>query len=440
MHAAPVSQTDRLGVIDAIRGVALLGILLMNVPYMGNAYQAHFNINILPGDGSGANFWCWWTVNHFFEGTMRALFSMLFGAGSVLLLDRLERNPPPGITPADIFYRRLIWLLIFGLFNAYVLMWAGDILYAYAICGLFLYPFRHVKPKKLLVFSVVLMFFSTLQHSAKMWDAAGKREKGQAAQLLVRQEVALTEAQKESLDAWKEYQHEHSLTHQRAMVAKEIADMQEGTLTSIFGKMAEVNGYIETKDMYNELFFDVLAFFMLGMALFRSGYVTGSWPAGRYLAFAMAGYAVGILLSHYIIRSMVQVGFDQSLLPRYFSLSLYQVKRCALAIGHFSLLLLLFRLNWIPLFFRMLAPVGQMAFTNYLMQSIFAALFFHGYGFAMFGRLERYELYLYVACVWIFQIIFSAVWLKIFRFGPFEWLWRSLTYWKMPPMLRSNQE
>lgn len=437
MHTSPTSQQDRISVVDSVRGIALMGILLMNVPYFGNPYQANFNLNIIPGDGSGANFWCWWVINHFFEGTMRGLFSILFGAGALLLLDRLERNPPVGLTPADIYYRRLIWLLVFGLFNAYILLWAGDILYAYALCGLFLYPFRNWKPRQLILISALFMLISTLQHSSKMWNSAEKRAKGEAALQLERLKKPLSEKQKEDLEEWDEYKQDISIPHQKQEAENERKSIQDKSYAEIFNKMKGVNGFIQTKEMYNEIFFDALSFFLLGMALFRLGFLDGSQPIKNYALMALAGYSVGIPLAHYSIRAAVQTGFDISLLPQHIGLSLYQIKRVALALGHLGLIMLIYKTKVVQFAFDWFANVGQMAFSNYLMQSIFGALFFHGYGLNNFGKLERYQLYQYVLGVWIFQLLFSKIWLIYFKFGPFEWVWRSLTYWKRQPMLRS---
>jgi uncharacterized protein len=105
-----------------------------------------------------------------------------------------------------------------------------------------------------------------------------------------------------------------------------------------------------------------------------------------------------------------------------------------LALGHASLIILIFRSNLVPWLMRSLTAVGQMAFTNYLSQSIICSLIFHGFGFGYFGKLSFYQLYYIVAGIWVFQLIISPIWLKYFRFGPFEWLWRSLTYWKIQPM------
>jgi uncharacterized protein len=96
--------------------------------------------------------------------------------------------------------------------------------------------------------------------------------------------------------------------------------------------------------------------------------------------------------------------------------------------------MLIYRSRIVPWFMKALANVGQMAFTNYLMQSIICTWFFYGYGFGFYNKLKFHELYYVVFAVWVFQLIFSSIWLRYFRFGPFEWVWRSLTYWKRQPM------
>ena len=111
-----------------------------------------------------------------------------------------------------------------------------------------------------------------------------------------------------------------------------------------------------------------------------------------------------------------------------------EFRRIPLAIGHASLVMLIFRSKLVPWLMKALANVGQMAFTNYLMQSIICTLFFYGYGLGYYNKLRFHQLYYVVGAVWLFQLIFSSIWMKYFRFGPFEWVWRSLTYWKRQPM------
>ena len=160
---APTQQKERIFVMDLLRGVALLGILMMNIPYFAESYHLGENI-FIRNETSGADFYAWYLKALSFEGTMRALFSLLFGAGALLLLSRLEKKEMD-ITPADFYYRRLMWLLLFGLINAFVLQWPGDILYSYALCGLLLYPFRNLAAKWLLIIGIFCMLVATFKET-----------------------------------------------------------------------------------------------------------------------------------------------------------------------------------------------------------------------------------------------------------------------------------
>jgi uncharacterized protein len=111
-----------------------------------------------------------------------------------------------------------------------------------------------------------------------------------------------------------------------------------------------------------------------------------------------------------------------------------------MTLGHLSVLVLLFKTGVFGWFFKALANVGQMAFTNYLSQSLICTFLFYGYGFGQFGLLQRYQTYEVVVAIWVFQLIFSAIWMRFFLFGPFEWVWRSLTYWQRQPMLRPSSK
>jgi len=429
---------NRILILDALRGMALLGILLMNIPFFGNPHQLYYNLDIL-SEYSGPNYWSWWIVNGLFEGTMRGIFSMLFGAGTLLLLDRLEKKPLSGITPADVMYRRLIWLLLFGMLNAYVFNWAGDILYSYAICGLFLFPFRKTRSRYLLIFGLIFLVFSTLQYTAKSRKSSRLREKGEVALRLEKEKKTLTEAQMNDLNAWKDYKMEHTNSHLKGEAEKTAKGMRQGYF-EVQSQMADVNAYIQTSDFYNEYFFDVMAFFFLGMALFKLGFLTGQRNLKTYVAVLFLAYGLGLPLSYWINQTAIVQKFDASLTLEAFKINLYQIRRLLLALGHVSLMIMVFKLNIAGFVYKLLAYVGRMAFTNYLMQTLICTTIFYGYGFGLFGKLERYQLYEVVMVVWIFQIIFSFIWLRFFSNGPFEWAWRSLTYWKIQPFLKERKE
>ena len=154
-NLSPLDKKERIVFLDCIRGIALLGILLMNSMAQSQSHLFYDFMN-LNQPVTGLNFYAWVLERGFFEGTMRGLFSILFGAGTILLLTRLQKQKT-GLEPADIFYRRMLWLLFFGLINAFLFLWPGDILYPYALLGLLLFPFRNWQPKKLFWAALLLL-------------------------------------------------------------------------------------------------------------------------------------------------------------------------------------------------------------------------------------------------------------------------------------------
>jgi uncharacterized protein len=434
--ALPVQQNERIAIIDAIRGVALLGILLMNIPYFGMPHQIGFNLNVR-NEYSGINYYTWWIVNTFFEGTMRGLFSILFGAGSILLLSRLEKKNSV-LSAADVYYRRLIWLLIFGLFNAFILLWPGDILYSYALCGLFLFPFRNLKSKWLLIFAFAFILMADFRGTLDFYGAKEKRVKGEQALALEKQKVKLTEEQEESKKKWEGMKERMKTENIQKEAEKEKKKVQQGYF-KVMEYYKDINVKIESSSFYDSYFWDVMGFLFLGMALFKMGVVTGEKSTKYYLVLLFVGYIVGIGLAYFMNRTFVSSKFDFTLIADKMKVSMYQIKRLFLSMGHIGLLMTLYKTNLFNWLFKWLSKVGQMAFTNYLSQSIICTLIFYGYGLRWFGYVQRYQLYLIVFGVWIFQIIFSNIWLHYFKFGPFEWAWRSLTYWKKQPFKKKNE-
>jgi uncharacterized protein len=431
----PLSQEDRIEIIDSLRGIALLGILLMNIPFFGQPHNMGYNLNVA-NEYSGPNYYTWWIVNMGFEGTMRAIFTILFGAGSLLLLQRLEKKS--GALPgADIYYRRLIWLLIFGIINAFILLWPGDILYSYALCGLFLFPFRNMKPGWLLVFGLVFMGIYCMKETMRLYDGKDMRVKGEKVLALVKKDstIQLTDEQKADKTKWEGYQERMKVENLKKEAEKEVKEMQKGYFSTM-AYFKPINQRIQTKMFYHNYIWDTLCLLFIGMALFKWKVLTGGRSKKFYWLMTLLGYGIGLPLSYFFMRGMIDTNFDRTLWADYYMIDVYQFKRSLIAMGHIGVVMLLYKYNVLVLFQRLMARVGQMAFTNYLSQSIICTTIFYGFGFGLFGKLERYELYYVVAAVWVFQVIFSAIWLKYFQFGPLEWVWRSLTYWKKQPMKR----
>src|SRR5262245_60410833 len=197
-RAAPVADTQRLRLIDALRGIALLGILLMNIP--GFAMPRYYS-EAFRNDPSNANFWLDHVIGVLFEGKMRALFGMIFGAGVLLFVLKKEQT---GKSVTWLFYRRMIWLVLFGLIHAHLILWMGDILYLYGICGMLVYLFRNVNPKYLVLVVPLAALFDFGMNTAFYQYARAKRIDYLEAQAAANAGMTLTDAQNTAIDDWRE--------------------------------------------------------------------------------------------------------------------------------------------------------------------------------------------------------------------------------------------
>ena len=196
--------------------------------------------------------------------------------------------------------------------------------------------------------------------------------------------------------------------------------------------------WLQSSNFYEHYWFDILLFFFLGMALFKSGFILGKNKTWIYTAMAIAGIGIGLLMNYFFLRTQYRLRFDNYLFTQQWKFNYYHIRRVFQTLGYLSLLILLYKVTPIKkIFFSIFVPVGQMAFTNYLLQSIITSTIFLGFG--LYGKLQRYEAYYVVGSIWLFQIIFSHIWMRYFRFGPFEWVWRSLTYQHLPPFRRKKE-
>ena len=427
---SPASQ--RIQTIDVVRGFALLGILLMNIAFFGLPLMTYFpKLFSLPSDT--LDFKVFATISIIFEGTMRALFSMLFGAGIILFTAKGD-TLADGYTLADYYYRRLLWLVAFGLLNAYVLLWPGDILYAYGLVGLLLFPFRKLKPRTLFVVAGLCFLISFGKGAWTGIEMKQNRAGYLQSIQLEKQGKKITDQQQKAKEAWLEV--EKSTRYDAKANNKTIQNMRSG-YGAVFAELLPLNVRLQSSEFYKSMIWDTLIMMFLGMALFKWGFFSNAWRPRSYGIGLLAGYGIGLTLGYFTFQDGIAfyrnpgAVLDADGFPFQ---ALYHIRRASTAVGHASLLLLVYRSGLVPWLMKGLANVGQMAFTNYLMQSVLCSLFFYGYGLGYYARLSFVELYYVVAAVWLFQLIFSAVWLRYFRFGPLEWLWRSLTYWEWQPM------
>jgi uncharacterized protein len=436
-QTGPVAQADRLQNLDMLRGVALLGILLMNIPGFALAERAFDGFR---NDPHSANFWTYAVVTVLFEGKMRALFSMLFGAGIVLFTMRKEQAGQP---VAGLFYRRMGWLVLFGLIQAHVLLWMGDILYFYGISGMLAFLFRKLPARYLALGVPLVAILGFVGNTLFFQHIRATRFAYKAAQEAQHRGQTLTAAQRQAITAWQDTEKE--FLPNQAEIAAHTRQMKSNYST-VAQRVRHESWSGETTFLLLTIP-DVLALMLLGIALFKWGFFTGQWSRAQYLRTAAWGYGLGLPLVLWSFCLGYQRGVGVAAQVEFiethsivWSGLIYPAQRILLVLAHSSVLLLLYRAGvWQGLLQR-LAAVGQMAFTNYIMHTVFCTLIFFGYGLNYYAELQYYQLYFVVAAIWVVQLIISPIWLKYYLFGPLEWLWRTLTYWQVQPMRRPSAE
>jgi uncharacterized protein len=429
--AAPVAQQERISILDSLRGIAILGILLMNIPGFGLPAPACYGDLTVMNELGTINQKTWFAIDWILEGSQRALFSTLFGAGIILFINRQEKRTD-GLWPADYFFRRQLWLLVFGLFNAFVLLWFWDILFHYACCGMILFAFRRLSPKALIIAAGICLLLMTLRENTDFYREKAMIHKGELVAQIDTTKTKLTDLQKADLEAMNGFKEKNSLEGRKKEMESSLRKVQ-GDYSTFYKYQSERSFYMETMFFYNGIW-DLLLFMFLGMAFFKNGILTGNASSKIYWALFIVGLGAGLLLSWFRLQPLIEYQFNRFDITKNTNFEYYEISRTFRALGIFGLIMLMYKSGWFKWFFALMRPVGQMAFTNYLMQSLLVGLFFYGVGFGYFGKLQRFEIYYVVGATWILQIIWSHVWLRYCRFGPLEWAWRSLTYWKKQPL------
>lgn len=428
-HTAPVLQKERIDILDSLRGVAILGILLMNIPAFAYAVMGHDPS--IKNEYSTINYYIWHFVDWIPDGTQRALFSMLFGAGIILFVSGKEKQENK-ISPLDFFLRRQLWLIFFGLVNIYIFLWRGDILFDYGCYGFLMLVFRLWEPKKLLMAAGVCFLLMLARENRDLYLEKRTIARGEAVERIDTTVTKLTDEQ-------KEYLVEIQVMKEKSEPSKRIKRMERGNrlMTGKYSNLYDyrTDAYLSAILMYTYFsIWDVLLFMFIGMAFFKMGILTGKASTKLYAVFAVVGLGLGLLVSYYQLRPHIDTQFNHFEYIKKVSVSFYELGRTLRTVGIFGLLMLMYKSGIFNWFFKLMRPVGQLAFTNYLTQSIAGAIIFYGIGFGLFGKLQRYEVYSIVLCIWTVQIIWSHAWLRYFQYGPFEWIWRQLTYWKKLPI------
>lgn len=424
----PVHPYERIQALDIMRGVVLCGILLMNINGFGlaGAYQDP----TVSGGAAGLNLYTWITTNLLFEGTMRGLFSLLFGVGMFILIDRLEKKGA-GLKSADIYFRRLLYLLVFGLIHGYLLLWTGEILYDYALMGFLVFSFRHLPPKKLIIIALILMSIGSFWSYRSHLNNIQLVENVALAETLESQDKVLSAELKEAKIKWEGMQEKRS----PAYIADYNENMNKGYI-HLVGFLAKENMKTDLVWPYRYDLWDILSMMLIGIALFKWNVLSAGKSFKFYFLLMFTGYGIGLAVNSYEVNMILDSQFDFVATSK--SSITYDLGRLGICMGHIGLILLLCKSNLFQDLKRRMAAVGKMALTNYVMHSIICMFIFTGVGFGMFGKLQRFELLYVVFGIWIFQLMVSPIWLKYFHFGPLEWLWRNLSYQKIHPIRKTK--
>ncbi len=404
MKVKPTTSPERIVSLDILRGFAILGILIMNIQSMSMIGAAYLNPTAY-GDFTGINKMVWIISHIVADSKFMSIFSILFGAGIILFTERLKEK---GIKSLNIHYRRSFWLIILGLLHAY-LIWYADILVAYGISALWVVLFRKKKAKSLLIVGIIFTSIGSILYLFTGFSIPFMPEASKAGMM----ENWLPAAES---------------------VAREIKLYSGSYLEQMEIRIPEAI------EMQTFLYFFLVGWrsgglMLIGMALYKWGVLSAKKTKQFYIKLAL----IGLLIGYLIIGLGLVKNFNHNFSMEYsfFIGSQYNYwGSIFVALGYIGIvmfLLLLLKKGWLS---RSLQAVGQTALSNYLIQSIIGTFIFYGHGLGLFGQVERAQQILFVFGIWALQLIISPVWLKYFKFGPFEWLWRSLTYWKLQEIKR----
>jgi uncharacterized protein len=403
----PTLGANRIDSMDVLRGVAVMGILVMNIQSFSMPDLA-YHYPTMYGDLTGGNYSVWYWSHVLAEFKFITIFSMLFGAGIMLMRDhRIES----GRWAVGLHYRRMFFLLLFGLAHGY-LVWFGDILYAYAICGMLLYVFFWAPSWLLIGLGVVSVFIAN-----ETTDYVSG----------LQMQYLSEEMHYRLLEQWNP---------EPMRIKEEIAIYQGSYATQMEHRPYEMLRIHRSFVPY--IAFRVGGTMLIGMGLYRLRFFSAKLPLWIYVSVATLAGAIGLYLVTEGVRYNEAHEWNFRDLQTWGRLFNYWGS-IPVALAWVAGIMIICKASFLHWFTRPFAAVGRMAFTNYLMHTAICTIIFYGHGFGLFSELERTEQFEVVVAIWVFQLIASPIWLSMFRFGPAEWLWRTLSYMKWQPMLVQDQ-
>ncbi len=405
LPVTPVSGQERIVALDVLRGFAVLGILMVNIQSFGLVDALYMNPTAL-GPLEGSEYWLWWFTYVLFDSKFMTIFSLLFGAGIVLMWERMAAR---GKSNTWLHYRRMGVLAIMGLAHGQ-LLWYGDILFLYSICGSIVFLMRGWRPGWLLIVGILLLSMGSgisvlTGLSVPFWDEEQKAE---------------------MLQDWSP--------------TPEVVDAE---LAAFRGGWLDQQPYRSEGALFMHTF--LIGFWgiwragglmLIGMALYKWQVFSAAKTNAFYWRQLILCLALGWGIVCWGVWSLEarQWSFDYAF---FLGTQLNYWGSVAVSLGYVSFWMLACREQWLGWLRQSLASVGQMALTNYLTHTVVCTTLFYGHGFGWYGHLSRVQLLLVVLVIWLAQLLISPWWLARFRFGPAEWIWRCLSYGKLHPIRRS---
>ncbi len=367
------------------------------------------------------------------ERTERGLLELLFGAGALILLHG-TLHPDGPVALADRFFRRNLWLMIFGVADIFGLLWFGDILLAYGFTAIFLFPFRRLSGKTLLGLCLLFLSITTVQGASSYRDRVRSHSLASQAMNDEAAGKALSQAENDALKARAASLAAIHITPKALQEERGARFGAVGVYTSALHEIWFVDvlhgGLLPSQLL--EAFFSML----LGMSLFKLGTTQGNRSRNFYLWLALACYVPGLLERS--LGTWQQVQFQA--LPNVETIA-GPVARLAVTVGHLSLINLLMKTRVGSSLLRVFKAPGRTAFSLYLMQNALGCwILFPGFAFGLWGRFGWFDLSVVALAVMSIQLLLANIWMRAFTFGPLEWLWRSLTDQQLKPFRHSKSE
>ncbi len=425
---APVTGRARIDVLDVLRGLAILGIFYMNVPTQASSVTKLFFDFRLIG-WTPIDKFVWTAVDIVLEGTQRGVLELLFGAGFMVLTAR-AMHPDGPVAVADLFMRRTLWLLAFGLVNVFVVLWVGDILTVYALASLFLFPFRKLGPKALVaigsLFALATAVMGSVEYVSRV-DLVAKVEAAQARQ------AAGSKPGADDAKLLADWQKRQARFVPNEKIARDLVKERKAHAGGWFPYASYMWDawlkFMVGKGMLGMIIIEAFCAMLIGVALWKWRIIQGGRSARFYLVLTIAAYGFGLTAR--------AVGVSEILafapIPKTIWIT-EEAARLAVSIGHVALVNLAMKSVG---GMRVLSPfraVGRAAFSVYFLEQIIGLhLLFAPYGLNLWDRYGHAVQFAIGTGVIVACTIVANLWLRAFANGPMEWAWRSLAYWEWQP-------